>query len=157
RGIGTNALAAAEEYCRTAGLRAIVLEVSREDVRAREFYARAGFLDRGHLLLVKPVRPAFFGRASLRRASSPGSAEARPPEINPSAPSLPTLPHLSIQPSQSEKSFKSSPPVCRSLAMGERTGYLRPARCSTTGGVAMSDTRGLLDRISAFRQRLEAA
>lgn len=55
RGIGTKAIAVAEDYCRGAGLKALVLEVSREDGKAREFYARAGFRDRGHLLLVKIV------------------------------------------------------------------------------------------------------
>jgi GNAT superfamily N-acetyltransferase len=55
QGVGRQALAVAEEYCRSAGLKALVLEVNRADERARRFYAQAGFADRGHMLLVKRV------------------------------------------------------------------------------------------------------
>jgi len=43
QGIGTQALAFAEEWCRSRGLRALRLEVGHENPRALGLYQRTGF------------------------------------------------------------------------------------------------------------------
>lgn len=58
RGLGTAAVAAAEEICRSAGVRALHLEVERANVRAQALYRRLGFVDHDRYLLTRHVRPA---------------------------------------------------------------------------------------------------
>jgi len=57
RGIGRTAIALAEEACRGAGVRALHLEVERENVRGRALYARTGFADCDRLLLTRRLTP----------------------------------------------------------------------------------------------------
>ena len=61
RGLGREALAIAEAYCRDAGVNALHLEVERHRERALELYRRRGFADFGRYLMTKwltPTRPA---------------------------------------------------------------------------------------------------
>jgi len=53
RGIGTRALEAAAELCRSNGVRAIHLEVEQSNTRAQAVYRRAGFVDRQHHLMTR--------------------------------------------------------------------------------------------------------
>ena len=53
RGIGTRALEAAAELCRTSGVRALHLEVERNNTRAQAVYRRTGFVDREHYLMTR--------------------------------------------------------------------------------------------------------
>ena len=53
RGLATAALRHAEGLCRERGIRALHLEVDRQNTRAQSVYARAGFADRGNHLLNK--------------------------------------------------------------------------------------------------------
>jgi ribosomal protein S18 acetylase RimI-like enzyme len=53
RGIGTRALEAAAEVCRTSGVRALHLEVERSNTRAQAVYRRTGFVDRQHYLMTR--------------------------------------------------------------------------------------------------------
>jgi GNAT superfamily N-acetyltransferase len=53
RGIGTHALAVAEETCRAENVRALHLEVERANAGAQEVYRRAGFKDHDRYLLTK--------------------------------------------------------------------------------------------------------
>ncbi len=53
RGVGAAALLFVESACRGLGLRAVVLEVGRDNARARRAYARAGFTARNSDYLVK--------------------------------------------------------------------------------------------------------
>lgn len=53
QGIGKRALEFAEDICRDRGVRALHLEVERENIKARAFYSKAGFLDRDRHLLTK--------------------------------------------------------------------------------------------------------
>lgn len=57
RGHGTGAalLAAAEQGARSRGLRALCVETGQSDHPARSLYARAGYADSGHALLVRPL------------------------------------------------------------------------------------------------------
>ena len=57
RGIGRTAIALAEDACRAAGVRALHLEVERENVRGRALYARTGFADADRLLLTRRLTP----------------------------------------------------------------------------------------------------
>jgi ribosomal protein S18 acetylase RimI-like enzyme len=56
RGIGTQALAMAEEECRRRGVRRLNLEVERHNPRAKALYERVGFKDNQRYLLHKFVR-----------------------------------------------------------------------------------------------------
>ena len=56
-GIGRTAIALAEDACRAAGVRALHLEVERENARGRALYARAGFADTERLLLTRRLIP----------------------------------------------------------------------------------------------------
>ena len=56
-GIGRAAIALAEEACRTAGVRALHLEVERVNARGRALYARTGFVDTDRLLLTRRLTP----------------------------------------------------------------------------------------------------
>jgi ribosomal protein S18 acetylase RimI-like enzyme len=56
-GIGGRAIALAEEACRAAGVRALHLEVERENARGRALYARTGFADTDRLLLTRRLTP----------------------------------------------------------------------------------------------------
>jgi ribosomal protein S18 acetylase RimI-like enzyme len=56
-GIGRTAIALAEDACRAAGVRALHLEVERENVRGRALYARTGFADTDRLLLTRRLTP----------------------------------------------------------------------------------------------------
>jgi ribosomal protein S18 acetylase RimI-like enzyme len=56
-GIGRTAIALAEDACRAAGVRALHLEVERENARGRALYARAGFADTDRLLLTRRLTP----------------------------------------------------------------------------------------------------
>ena len=53
RGLASAALRHAESVCRDRGIRALHLEVDRQNTRAQSVYARAGFADRGNYLLNK--------------------------------------------------------------------------------------------------------
>jgi diamine N-acetyltransferase len=53
RGLGTRALALAEEACRELGVRALHLEVERENVEAQVLYRRIGYKDHDRYLLTK--------------------------------------------------------------------------------------------------------
>lgn len=53
RGLGTDALATAERYCRSRGVKAIHLEVERHRTAALAIYRRAGFEDHDRYLLSK--------------------------------------------------------------------------------------------------------
>ena len=53
RGLAAAALRHAEGVCRARAIRALHLEVDRQNTRAQSVYARAGFLDRGNYLLNK--------------------------------------------------------------------------------------------------------
>ena len=53
RGLGTAALRFAEGLCRGRGIRALHLEVERENTRAQSVYRRAGFADHDRYLLTK--------------------------------------------------------------------------------------------------------
>jgi ribosomal protein S18 acetylase RimI-like enzyme len=56
-GIGRTAIALAEDACRAAGVRALHLEVERENARGRALYARTGFADTDRLLLTRRLIP----------------------------------------------------------------------------------------------------
>ncbi len=51
RGIGRRAIAFAEEMCRTLGVKALHLEVERENTKARSLYLAVGFRDYNHYLM----------------------------------------------------------------------------------------------------------
>jgi ribosomal protein S18 acetylase RimI-like enzyme len=51
RGIGRRALAFAQETCHELGVRAIHLEVERENTKARALYTAVGYVDYGHYLM----------------------------------------------------------------------------------------------------------
>src|SRR5262245_35880102 len=53
KGLGALALRLSEDACRSLGVRALHLEVDRENGRARAVYEKAGFEDRGNYLLTK--------------------------------------------------------------------------------------------------------
>lgn len=53
RGLGTRALEVVEEACRNLGVRALHLEVERENDRARELYRTRGFADKDRLLMTR--------------------------------------------------------------------------------------------------------
>jgi GNAT superfamily N-acetyltransferase len=53
KGIGTVALAFAEEVCRTFGVRALHLEVERENTNAHSLYRKVGFADHDRSLMTK--------------------------------------------------------------------------------------------------------
>ena len=53
RGLGSAALRHAEGLCRGRGVRALHLEVERENTRAQSVYRRAGFADHDRYLLTK--------------------------------------------------------------------------------------------------------
>jgi GNAT superfamily N-acetyltransferase len=58
RGVGGLALRLAADTCHTLGIRALHLEVDRENHRARAVYEKAGFEDRNNHLLTKRLQPA---------------------------------------------------------------------------------------------------
>jgi len=53
RGLGRRALEFAETVCRGRGVRALLLEVERDNAAAQEVYRRSGFERRGFHLMVK--------------------------------------------------------------------------------------------------------
>lgn len=53
RGLGAAALRHAEELCRARGVRALHLEVERQNTAAQSVYRRAGFADHDRYLLTK--------------------------------------------------------------------------------------------------------
>lgn len=53
RGVGVAALRFAEGVCRERGVRALHLEVERENMGAQSLYRRAGFIDHDRYLLTK--------------------------------------------------------------------------------------------------------
>jgi GNAT superfamily N-acetyltransferase len=55
RGIGQRALAFAEETCRSLDVRALHLEVERENTNARALYRKVGFVDHDRYLLTKRI------------------------------------------------------------------------------------------------------
>jgi ribosomal protein S18 acetylase RimI-like enzyme len=57
RGIGRKALRLAEDACREAGIRMLLLEVGDANEPAAALYRRAGFHDRGRRLMNKVVSP----------------------------------------------------------------------------------------------------
>jgi GNAT superfamily N-acetyltransferase len=61
RGLGAEALAVAEAYCREAGVNALHLEVERHRDSALELYRRRGFADFGRYLMTK-----WLARSSAR-------------------------------------------------------------------------------------------
>ena len=58
RGTGAALLAAAREGAIARGLRALCVETGLEDHPARSLYARAGYIDSEHALLVQPLATA---------------------------------------------------------------------------------------------------
>lgn len=56
RGLGKVALAELERECRSLGVRALHLEVERDNTRARKLYATLGFEDNDRSLLTKRIR-----------------------------------------------------------------------------------------------------
>lgn len=52
-GIGTHTLQFLEEVCRSIGIRALHLEVSRENTKAQSVYRRAGFTDHDRYLMTR--------------------------------------------------------------------------------------------------------
>jgi GNAT superfamily N-acetyltransferase len=58
RGIGAALLDAAREGAIARGLRALCVETGLEDHPARSLYARAGYVDSEHALLVQPLAAA---------------------------------------------------------------------------------------------------
>ncbi|MFL6231472.1 MAG: GNAT family N-acetyltransferase [Pyrinomonadaceae bacterium] len=57
RGLGKRALQVAAEACRAAHVRALHLEVARENTAAQEVYRRFGFADHDRYLLTKWIEP----------------------------------------------------------------------------------------------------
>ena len=57
RGVGGLALRLAVDTCQTMGIRALHLEVERENHRARAVYGKGGFEDRNNHLLTKRLAP----------------------------------------------------------------------------------------------------
>ncbi|HVG11171.1 MAG TPA: GNAT family N-acetyltransferase [Thermoanaerobaculia bacterium] len=55
QGLGTKGLAVAEAICRTAGVRALLLEVERGKDNARRLYEKSGFVEHSRYLLMKPL------------------------------------------------------------------------------------------------------
>lgn len=55
QGLGTKALAVAEAICRTAGVRALHLEVERGKDHARRLYEKSGYVEHSRYLLTKPI------------------------------------------------------------------------------------------------------
>jgi ribosomal protein S18 acetylase RimI-like enzyme len=53
RGIGKATLQFIHEVCRSEGIKALNLEVDKENTRAQAIYQQAGYLDRGNYLLTK--------------------------------------------------------------------------------------------------------
>lgn len=53
RGLGKRVIAFLESYCREHGIRALHLEVERENTAAQELYRRTGFKENGRFLLSK--------------------------------------------------------------------------------------------------------
>ena len=58
KGLGSLALRLAEDTCRALGVRALHLEVDRDNGRARAVYEKAGFEDRNNYLLTKRLTAA---------------------------------------------------------------------------------------------------
>ena len=63
RGLGTAALALAEELCREAGVRALHLEVEFENREAKRLYARSGYYEHTRHLMTKRFSPVPSPRA----------------------------------------------------------------------------------------------
>ncbi|MGE0685003.1 MAG: N-acetyltransferase family protein [Candidatus Binatia bacterium] len=57
RGIGKFALQVAEEECRGLGVRALHLEVERENTNAQALYRKVGFVEHDRYLLTKRISP----------------------------------------------------------------------------------------------------
>jgi GNAT superfamily N-acetyltransferase len=55
RGIGQQALAFAEDVCRSLGVRALHLEVERENTNAHAVYRKVGFTDHDRYLMTKRI------------------------------------------------------------------------------------------------------
>ena len=55
KGIGTAALTFAEEQCRVLGVRALHLEVGRENINAYGVYRKVGFVDHERHMLTKRI------------------------------------------------------------------------------------------------------
>jgi ribosomal protein S18 acetylase RimI-like enzyme len=55
RGVGYALLCAVRSECAARGVRALHVEVGPENGQARRLYARAGYVDSGHLLLSLPL------------------------------------------------------------------------------------------------------
>jgi ribosomal protein S18 acetylase RimI-like enzyme len=53
RGLGNEAIRFAEDVCRERGIRALHLEVDRQNTRAQSVYRRAGFVDHQNYLMTK--------------------------------------------------------------------------------------------------------
>jgi len=53
RGVGTSALAFAENACRSLGVRALHLEVERANTNAHSLYRKVGFVDHDRYLMTK--------------------------------------------------------------------------------------------------------
>jgi GNAT superfamily N-acetyltransferase len=71
RGIGAALLAAARAGAVALGFHALCVETGQEDHPARGLYARAGYVDTGHALLVQPLRPPLHGM-SVHEATPAG-------------------------------------------------------------------------------------
>lgn len=53
QGIGSRTMGFLEDYCRSQGIKAIHLEVTRQNVSAQNLYRKAGYQDHDHYLLTK--------------------------------------------------------------------------------------------------------
>jgi diamine N-acetyltransferase len=58
KGIGTTALAFAEEQCRILGVRALHLEVERTNTNAYGVYRKVGFVDHDRYMMTKRIEKA---------------------------------------------------------------------------------------------------
>src|SRR5262249_50326298 len=77
RGAGGLALRLAEDACRAVGVRALHLEVDRENHRARAVYEKAGFEDRDNHLLTKRLAQSPLRLKQGTRYQRPGRSRAR--------------------------------------------------------------------------------
>ena len=58
QGVGARALAFVEDVCRQLGVRALHLEVERENTRAYYLYSKSGFRDQQRYLMTKRIAPS---------------------------------------------------------------------------------------------------
>ena len=74
RGVGERALAIVDDYCRSAGIATVELQVVEDNREAQAFYRKIGFTRLNRIVMTRAVktRPG-RGRASVESPSSAGS------------------------------------------------------------------------------------